>query len=237
MKRLVFICFVLTLSFVSKVHAEEGQPYYGGFEVFATSSELVAEKDLVGVTSRFVEDDVLLGTLESSRRLSYNDAGHGKRIYMGVSSAANWDWEWGYIDFGKSSGRYEGPTSSVNVDLTTDAKAEGWFLHVQFSPRISERFEANLKLGVLRWDGSRYSRLVQTDQSTGASTGKPLETFETTSGIDEYFGAGLIFTINERWKIRADANRYMLADDQMDTYSIAAQFWFTGRLINNIFDY
>ena len=51
MKRLVFICFVLVVSFVSKSYAADGQPYYGGIEVFATSSELVAEKDLVGVTS------------------------------------------------------------------------------------------------------------------------------------------------------------------------------------------
>jgi hypothetical protein len=65
----------------------------------------------------------------------------------------------------------------------------------------------------------------------------PVEKFESISGIDEYFGTGLLYTVNERWKIRADANRYMLADDQVDTFSIAAQFWFTGRLINNIFDY
>ena len=183
------------------------------------------------MTAYFVEE-AKLGTLENQRLLTFDDAGKGKRIYMGVSSAPDWDWEWGYIDFGKSRGRYQGDSSSSTLDMKTDAKAEGWFLHFQYSPRITERLEWNLKLGVLRWDGSRYSRLTRTNP-----TGTPLERYETISGIDEYFGTGLIYTVNERWKIRMDANRYMLADDQMDTFSIAAQFWFSGRLINNIFDY
>lgn len=232
MKRLFLIIAVLVFSPVSLVNAAgEGQPYYGGIDVFATSSELVSEKDLIETTAYFVEE-YKIGTLEDQRRLSFDDAGHGKRIYMGVSSAPDWDWEWGYIDFGKTHGRYEGDSSSSTLDMKTDVKAEGWFLHVQYSPKITERLEWNLKLGILRWDGSRYSRMTMTNPERN-----PVELYQTISGIDEYFGAGLLYAVNERWKLRFDANRYMLADDQMDTFGIAAQFWFSGRLINNIFDY
>jgi len=233
MKRLAFNIFALWLcsGFVSHA-AAEGLPYYGGIDVFATSAELISEKDLIDVTTRFVTQNDSNDTLESQRRLSFEDAGHGKRIYMGISSAEDWDWEWGYVDFGKVHGRYEGPSASHTVDTKADAKAEGWFLHVQYTPHLFWRFEGNLKLGVLRWDGSRYWRMTITEPNEF-----PVERFETVSGIDEYFGAGLIFNVNERWKIRFDANRYILADDQLDTFGVAAQFWFSGRLINNVFDY
>ena len=93
MKRLFLIIAVLVFSPVSFVNAAgEGQPYYGGIDVFATSSELVSEKDLIETTAYFVEE-YKIGTLEDQRRLSFDDAGHGKRIYMGVSSAPDWDWE------------------------------------------------------------------------------------------------------------------------------------------------
>ncbi|KZZ12603.1 hypothetical protein A3750_18510 [Oleiphilus sp. HI0079] len=232
MKRLLLIVISLAFMPVASVYgAGEGQPYYGGIEIFATQSELVSEKVLIETTAFFVEQEGL-GTLEDQRLLTFDDAGKGKRIYMGVSSAPDWDWEWGYVDFGKTSGRYQGDSSSSTLDMKTDVKAEGWFLHFQYTPRITERLEWNLKLGILRWDGSRYSRMTMVDPVRN-----PVEKFESISGIDEYFGTGLLYTVNERWKIRADANRYMLADDQVDTFSIAAQFWFTGRLINNIFDY
>ena len=195
MKRLFQIIAVLVFSPISLVNAAgEGQPYYGGVDVFATRSELVSEKDLIATTTFLLEGR---GTLEDQRRLTFDDAGHGKRIYMGVSSAPDWDWEWGYIDFGKTHGRYEGDSSSSTLDMKTDVKAEGWFLHFQYSPKITERLEWNLKLGILRWDGSRYSRMTMTDPVKN-----PVELYETISGIDEYFGTGLLYTVNERWKIR-----------------------------------
>jgi len=231
MKRLVVsLCLLVGLGAESVLAASgSGLPYYGGFELFGTRSEQVSEKDLVSTAQYFIEE-YGYGTVEGQRRLTFDDVGHGKRVYMGVSASDDWDWEWGYIDFGKSHGGYDGPTSSKTVSMKTDVKSEGWFLGFQFSPQIADRWEANLKLGVLRWDGSRYSRMIATGE-------QPQDRYNTISGIDEYFGAGVLYTVNERWKIRFDMNRHMLADDQLDTFGIAAQFWFSGRLINNVFDY
>lgn len=229
-------------SFSASVFAEEtkvqrgGQPYYGGVDVFYTQSDMVPERDIVFRTN-FILDRDNTGTLDTQREISFDDAGHGKRIYMGVSSAEDWDWEWGYIDFGKTRGQYAGPFSNGNLVMRTDAKAEGWFLHVQFSPEIYANVEANLKLGVLRWDGSKFSRLTRYDRTTGVPLGAPSDFYETVAGIDEYYGVGLIFNVNERWKIRTDLNRYNLGEEEIDTIGVAAQFWFSGRLINNIFDY
>lgn len=224
------ISLVLFSSF--SFSAGDGQSYYGGVDVFGTKSEQVSPSDIVETTRSYLARSRL--TLKSQRALSFDDAGHGKRIYMGVSSAEDWDWEWGYIDFGKVSGKYVGPYSNGDVSMKTDIKSEGWFLHFQFSPEIYENLEATLKLGVLRWDGSKFARYTL-DQANDTTVIR--DNYETIAGIDEYFGAGLLYTVNERWKIRLDANRYMLKDDKMDTLGIAAQFWFSGRLINNIFDY
>ena len=201
--------------------------------MFGTRSESVSEADTISLTEKMLAATGSSGTSDE-RQITYDDAGDGHRIYMGVSSAEDWDWEWGYADFGKVSSEYFGPAGEIDIKMRNDVKAEGWFLHVQYSPRIADRWEANLKLGVLRWDGSLFARLTKLNTGTGDQTS---DLYETRSGIDEYFGAGLLYTVNERWKIRFDANRYMLADDKMDTFGIAAQFWFTGRLINNIFDY
>lgn len=227
MKRLVVSLFLFISLTAESAFAASGSgvPYYGGIELFSTRSEQVSAKDLVNTAEFFIEDNKY-GTVEDQRRLTFEDVGHGKRLYMGVSSADDWDWEWGYIDFGKSHGGY----SSQSVSMKTDVKSEGWFLGFQYSPQISERWEANLKLGLLRWDGSRYSRMLATREQA-------VDRYETVSGIDEYYGAGLLYTVNERWKIRFDMNRHMLGDDQLDTFGIAAQFWFNGRLINNVFDY
>jgi hypothetical protein len=211
-----------------------GSSYYGGVSYFGTKSDLIPERDIIAVTDLLVRMSDRTAELSGQREITFEDAGHGKRIYMGTSSAPDWDWEWGYIDLGKTHGGYSGPVSGnfSYADMKTDAKAEGWFLNVQFSPEIYEDLEATVKLGVLRWDGSKYSRLYPTDPF------KPYEEYyETISGIDEYYGVGLLYTANERWKIRLDADRYNLGSDKIDTIGISAQFWFTGRLINNIFDY
>jgi len=75
-----------------------------------------------------------------------------------------------------------------------------------------------------------YSRLV-------TENNLPFEKFETVAGIDQYYGVGVMYELNERWKLRGDINRYTFGDDLIDTVGITAQFWFSGRLINNIFDY
>ncbi|MCH2157650.1 MAG: hypothetical protein MK096_02580 [Oleiphilaceae bacterium] len=230
MKRVVVVFLAFSSLVVSDVHAARGDyPYYGGVELFATSSELVSADDLDNTVAFFVEEEGL-GTLENQRRITFEDAGHGKRIYMGVSPHVDWDWEWGYIDFGKTHGGYQGDSSSTSLDMRMDVKSEGWFLHVQYSPQIADKWEANIKLGVLRWDGERYSRLV-------TENNLPFEKFETVAGIDQYYGVGVMYELNERWKLRGDINRYTFGDDLIDTVGITAQFWFSGRLINNIFDY
>lgn len=211
-----------------------GQPYYGGFSYFGTKSYMVPERDLIFRADYLIKQVDRTAELQGQRELTFEDAGHGKRIYMGTSSSPDWDWEWGYVDLGKTSGSYNGLVSGSfnSAEMTTDAKAEGWFLNVQFSPEIYDSLEATVKLGVLRWDGSKYSRLYPRDPDFPFE-----EYYETVAGIDEFYGVGLLYTANERWKIRLDADRYNLGDEHIDTIGISAQFWFNGRLLNNIFDY
>lgn len=221
----VYFALLISIGMALPVVADtQRYPYYVGVGVFATKMDLLPERDMRSRLSIFIEQEDRNAEFQGEDTLVWDDAGDGHKIYFGVAASDDWDWEAGYIDFGDSTATLKARVTNASftiANVTTSAKAEGWFGNVQYSPRIYENLDATIKFGYMRWDGSKNSYYTAEDDPV-----TPRRQQITISGIDEFFGLGLTYELTERWVIRADLDRYALGEDEIDIFGLSAQLWF-----------
>lgn len=222
---LIFAFAGLSLSSFASAEVGEGfNTWYGGLAWLSLKHNYVNDRDLESKHDRRFFSAGVGGVAYGQRRIDFEDATTGYKVYVGVSPNENWDWEGGFIDFGETSGTYTAGQISApftQSSLRSDADVKGMFLHVQyrFQYEAIEGLEIVPKLGILAWDGSLRSPYFNDDPDL-----TKLVFVDNNRGYDEYYGIGLSYHITENVRARADYEHYTFGSAEADVMSISLDF-------------
>jgi opacity protein-like surface antigen len=130
-------------------------------------------------------------------------AGYRFNRYVGV--------EGGYINFDE----FDTSASAAGQTAELEAEADGYTLALTGAIPLGERFAITGRAGYLFWDADAKIRV----------NGATLES-DDESGSDVFFGAGLEFSVNDRFALRGVYDVYSLDDVDVDYIGLEAEFRF-----------
>jgi len=206
-----------------EVLADDTRLYWSAAYIHS-KSDFIAERDMASNFSRFFFAQ-REATGFSQIVTDLDDVDSGFKLSWGYSVNTDFDWEVGFIDFGNLAGEYAAyeirGLNWESAQQRTEAESKGFFAHVQWSPELYTNLELTLRLGLLRWDAKRDTRFQSVN---------PFDVdrrrIENEAGVDEYYGAGLLYNFGSLFGVRLDWNRYKLAEYETDSIEAAAQIYF-----------
>ncbi|MDX1451660.1 MAG: outer membrane beta-barrel protein [Oleiphilaceae bacterium] len=224
----IALCILLSLAPRAFADARyDGERAYWGVGASVNKTDYLSEEVMRGLFN-----DAFFSPANRRRgATSYNgvirrfdDADSGFKVFWGYSVNKLWDWEVGYVDLGSALAVYEandivGPWSAA--DIEANSWNRGFFGHVQYSPDVTDHFEVMVRLGVLRWDARRESVFRTRDPDERLN-----KVEETRGSYDEYFGVGMAWHINNKYALRADADRYHLGEAETGVLTISVLAYF-----------
>ncbi len=221
--RFALILFSLLLTLSVDAYADNTRVYWN-FAYLHTKSDLVNVDGMDLRFNRFFKEDRDAQSYDDTVS-DLDDVDSGFKITWGYSVNTHFDWEIGFADFGEMNGEYAAyeivGTGWEAAEMTQEAKSEGFFGHVQWSPEIYENLEFMLRVGLLKWDVKVNSRFKSVNPDEVDSRRVANE-----AGYDEYYGTGILYNIGSLFGLRVDVNRYALAETEHDSIEVAAQFYF-----------
>lgn len=216
----------ISLSLMSSMAlAEQPNIWYLGTGVLSVKSDYVHERDM-----RANHDQALFSagggaTDYNQHHIEFDDHTVGYRWYIGVTANENFDFEGSFIDLDKVAGSYMSadlvdPLADVtSAKLFSEASIDGLAINVQYSPTVMENGEALVRIGIYNWDATQ--ELVFTNDDP---TFTPRRLQVENDGYDEYFGIGFRYRLNGKLRLRADLDRFVMAEAEADVLSAVIEF-------------
>ena len=167
-----------------------------------------------------IDDD---GAVISIDDVTVDNDGTAWKIYGGWSITNYFALELGWVDLGKIETRYSPTIPPNEIDnilsdtydvhpLTGDGVTAAVVLRWPFA----DNFAVHAKAGVFAWNSDVDVRVVQ--GGTGQVIGDQ-------DGTDAMYGIGLEWTIDDRWSLTAEWERYQL-NEWIDTPMFGVRFGF-----------
>ncbi len=133
------------------------------------------------------------------------------------------------IDFGAAglslSTDVAAPSGSFSGDAEVKVEVEGISLAGLFSLPIGERFGLYARLGVLDWEANgRGTASGRLPDGSGGSAAVNDEFVASESGTDVHYGVGGRFRVSNHFAVRAEWERYEIAD--LNVLSAGVEFSF-----------
>lgn len=224
--KLFFISFVFL---ASEAHATTTKnQWYWGLGYMSLKSEFIKPEDV----KEWHDDNFITAhrrgggrsAFYSQRRIDFDDATTGYRLFLGVSANPNWDFELSYFDFGDlqatfTAGQIQARFSHSEQFAEANVKAIGF--HAQYRNPIFdvEDLEVLFRWGLTSWDGSIQTSFVTDNENISPMTGEINE-----SGWDWFYGLGLSYQINDRWRTRLDLDRFIFGGAEADALNLTFEY-------------
>lgn len=204
--------------------------WYGGFTLLSLKSDYILGDDMRRAHNRSFGKRSVGGNSYGQQVIDFDDATTGYRYFIGVYPNDSWEFELGFIDFGETHGTFtagdiNGPFDRSYLEASATVKAIA--SHVQYRQPFEgyESFHWMLRLGIMAWDGQIQERF-RTDNDTI----KVRSSVSNNRGYDEYFGLGVNYTIDDRWRTRLDLDRYVLGSTEINTLALTLDYRFDWSL-------
>ena len=219
-------CIIFNLFIAAKaVAVPRSNIWYLGASALSLKSDYVPARDL---QSRhdiiFNSSAVAIGSY-GEFEIDFDDSATGYRVYLGIRANEGFDFEFGFISMGKVAGKFSsaaltgGSTVITSTSLRSEANIDGYATHFQWSPTVFEDAEVMVRLGLFKWKGIINSEFDTTDPTFRTRTSR-----EDNEGYDEYYGVGFRYRLDEKFSLRADLDRYTMAEAEADVLSVAIEF-------------
>ena len=201
--------------------------WYVGFSLLNSKSEYVSPEDMQITHDRSFRSFSIGGESYGQRRIEFDDSAFGYRYFVGVSPNESFDFELGYIDFGKSSATYTTHDVVGTFDRSTlesRVSLKGISAQVQYRQQLSDYdgVEWLARFGMVAWDGQVQNTFVSTGYTGQADKRRKGEV--NNRGYDPYFGLGLSYKIDDRWRTRFDIDRYAMGSTETDTATLTLEY-------------
>ena len=225
---LVKVLALVVCIFASPTHATSTKnTWYVGVSLLSSKTEYVSVEDLKLTHDRRFKSRSIGGTSYGQRRVEFDDSAYGYRYFVGVSPNESFDFELAFIDFGETGATYTTNDIVGTFDqssLEARVTLKGISAQVQYRQQIGdyEGFEWLARFGMMAWDGevqntfSAFGYTTQPDKRSGSEV--------NNRGYDEYFGVGLSYKINDRWRTRFDLDRYAMGGTETDALTLTTEY-------------
>ena len=230
LKLLLSLFIVASVSVSARAEVGEGiNVWYGGLTYGSLKNNIIVPKQVISEHDDFFTDRFIGNAQEYGQSsFEFNDATQGYKVFVGVSASENWDWEGGFIDFGKTTSVFTtadvagGSFSHSYYRSSSDLKA--MFLHVQyrFPFEIVEGWapiEIVPRLGIMAWNSQ-----VKSTFSTDENNTESYDAVFNEKGTDEYYGIGISYDVTSGVRARIDYDHYVFASTDADMVSLTVDF-------------
>lgn len=204
--------------------------WYGGFTLLSLKSDYIKGEDIERDHDRSFGKRSVGGNSYGQQVLDFDDATTGYRYFIGVYPNDSWEFELAFIDFGEThatfiAGDINGPFDRSYLEASATVK--GIASHVQYRHPIEgyEGFHWLVRLGIMAWDGQVQERFYTDNDSINVRS-----SVSNNRGYDEYFGVGVNYKIDDRWRTRLDADRYVVGSAEIDAISLTLDYRFDWSL-------
>jgi hypothetical protein len=162
--------------------------------------------------------DADLANLGYTSTTSLDDNDLGWRFFGGYRFDAPFSVELAWADLGVIDSEIDATFSDVDQFIADVAdihpfSGEGVSLTGIWWPLDLGRFDVGLEAGLWWW---------QADVDVDAATGESVDIDE--DGVDFTFGLSALFELGDCWLLRADADRYRLDDNDVNSFSLGLQY-------------
>jgi len=207
---------IASAMFVSSMTVASDKNKASSFYVFAKLGSATTDVDHQKIIERFNQSNT------DAQLISLDDSDIGDALGLGYHFTDWFSVELGYTDLGKRSVEYSAaPLSNTFYDDIAQVypnSANGLSVAIHMEWEFVKDFSLSANIGAFHWQSDFDTK------NGSASVGK-----YSSKGDDVWYGTEINYQLTDNWQVFLMAQRYHLAQDNVDLLGLGARYYFGGN--------